>query len=396
MKKIGPAAVVQIVIGAVVLFGLGVVTGQRQAVWRQPPALIKNATQNQPTLADFGLFWEAWNTVSQNYSRSINDQDRLYGAIAGMVAGLNDPFSSFMKPTQAREFNAEISGNFEGIGAELVEREGQLTVVAPLDGSPARLAGLLAGDVIVKIDGQPTPEPIDEAVAKIRGPKGSRVTLTVSRGGKAQDIAITRDRVEIKSVTYIKSDAIGLIRLGQFSATTTQGLDAALRQAERDGVRGLVVDVRNNPGGLLDAAVAVASRFIGPEVNAGVVVIERDKNHKDTQLTVEKDAPVTKRPVVVLVNQGSASAAEIFAGALQDAGRAKIVGETTFGKGSVQSVEPLSDGSNIKITVAEWLTPKGRTIDKHGIVPDIEAKSVDGDAAAGRDSQLERAKEALK
>ncbi|HEY1074766.1 MAG TPA: S41 family peptidase [Patescibacteria group bacterium] len=381
-----------LVVAFLLIFGSGYQLGQRKAVSTGVSAGVQNQDKGKPEKVDFGLFWDAWKVVNDKYVKAPDDQERVYGAIAGMVAGLGDPFSVFMKPSDSTRFSEDISGNFEGIGAELVQKEGYITVVAPLDDSPAQKAGLLAGDIILKIDKTDVPASLEDAVAKIRGKKGTTVTLTVAREGKQRDISITRDQVEVKSVSYSLHNTTAVIKINQFNANTTSLLDEALAKMKQDNATSLVVDLRNNPGGLLNVAVDITSRFIEP----GVVVIERDRDKKEEALST---TPVSSRislPMVILANKGSASASEIFSGALQDAGRAKVVGETTFGKGSVQSVEQLKDGSAIRITIAEWLTPKKREINKQGIKPDVEVKMTEEDVAAKRDPQLDKAFELLK
>jgi carboxyl-terminal processing protease len=379
---------------AIIIFMLGYGTGRAGFVADQKngktvPVISREA--GKPDAIDFSLFWDAWNIVDRQYVREINNQDRLYGSIAGMIAGLGDPFSGFMKPEEAARLSDDLNGNFDGIGAELVQKENLITVVAPIDDSPAKLAGILPGDVIAKIDNQAAPASVEEAVKLIRGKAGTQVTLTILRDGKLKDIAIVRARVEIKNVTYRKDGAIGVIKINQFSDNVPSLLDAALKQAQAEAVTGLVLDLRNDPGGLLDISVQVASRFIDP----GVVVIERDKNKQEISLRTDPAITPTKLPLVVLVNKGSASASEIVAGAIQDALRAKLVGETTFGKGSVQAIEPLPDGSVVRITTAEWLTPKKREINKLGIKPDQEVTLTEEDVTANRDPQLDKAKALL-
>ncbi len=346
----------------------------------------------QPNDVDFSLFWDSWNLVKDKYVKPVDDKERLYGAVAGQVASLGDPYSAFLKPADNDRFTEELSGNFEGIGAELVQKDGMVTVVAPLEGSPAAAAGLQPDDVIVKIDGKDAPASLEEAVKMIRGKKGTQVKLTVARNNNLQDISITRDVIQDKSVTYTKKDTVGIIKVSQFSGNTTQLLDESLEKAKKDGVKSIVLDMRNNPGGLLNVSVELVSRFIEP----GVVVYERGKDGQDVAENTVNVKERTTLPMVVLVNKGSASASEITAGALQDAGRAKIVGEVTFGKGSVQSIEPLKDGSSVKITIAEWLTPKKREINKVGIKPDVEVGLSEDDAKNKRDPQLDKALELLK
>lgn len=392
LKRLSQKQTSTIILAAGLIFCVGFLVGKQSNIGRNPPPSVTNSSKNQPADTDFGLFWEAWNKVSDLYIATPNDQQRVYGAITGMAASLDDPYTLFMPPDETKKFNEEINGNFEGIGAELVMKEGILTVVSPLDNSPATKSGLLAGDMIIKINDEDVTASISESVTKIRGPKGTVVKLTVVRSNKPVELTITRDRVDIKSVVYINKNGIGVIKINQFTGNTIELLDQSLKQAEKDQVKGLVIDVRNDPGGLLDVAVSVTSRFIEP----GIVVIERDKDKKETTLSTDKKTPPTKLPVVVVINKGSASAAEIFAGAIQDYSRGKLVGETSFGKGSVQSVQTLSDGSSLRVTIAEWLTPKKREINKIGIKPDIEVKLSDEDIAGSRDPQLDKALELLK
>ncbi len=396
MKKITPLSKqkTSLVLAFVFIFLAGFASGQYQ-VLRYPTTHqqsgVRNADTKKPDDVDFSLFWDAWKVVQDNYLRPIDNKERVYGAIAGQIASLGDPFSTYLKPQDNNQFNEDLNGNFDGIGAELTLKDNAVTVVAPLQGSPAEKAGLKASDIIVKINDKDAPQALEDAVKQIRGPKGTQVKLSVVREGKLQDITITRDNVEVKSVTYMKKDNLGVVKMNLFSGNTVSLLDDALEQAEKDKVKGIVLDLRNNPGGLLDVAVDATSRFIEP----GVVVVERDKNGKDEELKTTTVKDRTTLPMVMLVNNGSASASEILAGALQDYGRAKIVGETTFGKGSVQALEPLKDGSAVRITIAEWLTPKKRAINKVGIKPDTEVKLTEDDAKAKHDPQMDKAVELL-
>lgn len=385
---------IALIVGFLLVFLMGYSTGKAgYSVHRAGNSLsVVKQSVGQPSDVDFSLFWDSWNLVKDKYVKPVDDKERLYGAIAGQVASLGDPYSAFLKPQENERFTEELSGNFEGIGAELVQKDGFVTVVTPLEGSPAASAGLQPDDIIVKIDDQDVPSSLEEAVKKIRGKKGTKVKLTVSRSNKLQDFTITRDVIQDKSVSYTKKDNVGVIKVSQFSGNTTQLLDESLEKAKNDGVKSIVLDLRNNPGGLLNVSVELVSRFMEP----GVVVYERGKDGQDI---AENTVNVKERntlPMVVLVNKGSASASEITAGALQDAGRAKIVGEVSFGKGSVQSIEPLKDGSSIKVTIAEWLTPKKREINKVGVKPDVEVSLTEDDAKNKRDPQLDKALDLLK
>lgn len=388
---------VAVVLAFFAVFFSGYIVGRLEVVQDPSRAISQNTAiinrdKNKPANTDFSLFWDAWKVIDDRYVKKPNDQDRVHGAIAGMVASLGDPYTMFMKPSENERFSQDISGNFEGIGAELVQKDGYITVVAPLDNSPAQRSGLMAGDIIIKIDDKDAPGTLDEGVKLIRGKKGTEVKLTVVRGGKEKEITIVRDTVEVKSVSYSLKDGIAVVKLNQFSANTTEQLDEILKKVSADKPKGLVLDLRNNPGGLLDKAITITSHFIEP----GSVVIERDKDGKETVLRTEAVANRVTLPMVVLINKGSASASEILAGAIQDAERAQLVGETSFGKGSVQTIENLKDGSAVRVTIAEWLTPKKREINKVGITPDITVGLSEEDVAAGRDPQLDKALELLK
>lgn len=373
--------VATMIVALLLVFGGGYTLGQRHAV-----------LSNTGDQVDMSLFWDAWNLVDENYVEKPSTQDRIYGAISGMIAGLGDPFSMFLKPEEANQFSDDINGNFEGIGAQLEYKDSMVTVVAPLEASPAEQAGIKAGDIIVKIDDQDAPTNLPEAVKKIRGTAGTSVKLTIFRGGELKDYTITRAKVDIASVSYKLQGATGIIKINQFNANTATQLDAAIAKLKTDSAKAVVIDLRNNPGGLLDEAIELTSRFI-PK---GVVVIQKDRNGHELEMATSSVTNHVDIPLVVLVNKGSASASEIMAGAIQDTGRGKIVGETTYGKGSVQTIERLKDGSAVRVTVAEWLTPKKRKINKVGVKPDVEVALTEADSQADRDPQLDKALELLK
>ncbi len=353
----------------------------------------KNVGQrNAGDEVDMSLFWDAWDLVDKNYVKAPSEQDRIYGAISGMIAGLGDPFSMFLKPEEATQFSDDINGNFEGIGAQLEYKDNAVTIVAPLESSPAEKIGLKAGDIIVKIDDQDAPTNLPESVKKIRGTAGTNVKLTIFRAGELKEFTITRAKVDVASATYKLTGTTGIIKINQFNANTTEQLDAAIAKLKADNAKSLVIDLRNNPGGLLEGAIELTSRFIEP----GIVVIQKDRNGHELAMPTVSVTNHVDLPLVVLVNKGSASASEIMAGAIQDSGRGKIVGATTYGKGSVQTIERLKDGSAVRVTVAEWLTPKKREINKVGVKPDVEVELTDADAAAQRDPQLTKALELLK
>jgi len=350
----------------------------------------------KPDGVNFDLLWQAWNVVHKDFAGKIDDQRLVYGAVRGMVAGLNDPYTVFFDPDEAKRFAEDVEGKFFGIGIEIGIRNKMLTVITPLDESPASKAGLKSGDAIVKIDDKDTSEmTLPDAVSRIRGARGTTVKLTIlpKDGNELKELTITRDLIQVKSVKYeVKPDNIGYVRITQFSDDTTDLTSKALQDLKSKNVRGVILDLRNNPGGYLQSAQEVASMLI----SHGVVVSEQGKDGQKHDLYTVADPIMPDTPLVVLVNSGSASAAEIVAGAIQDRGRGKLVGEKTFGKGSVQNVKDLPGGSSLKVTIAEWITPNNRHINGQGIPPDIEIKLSTDDAKNDHDPQLDKAIELLK
>ncbi len=345
---------------------------------------------------DFHLFWEVWNKLKSQYvdKDKLSDKKLFYGALKGMVAAVGDPYTVFMNPQLAHEFKDDLAGTFEGIGAEIGIKNDILTIIAPLPDMPAEKAGLRAGDKVYAIDGQSTAGiSIDEAVRKIRGPKGSKVTLTIYRQGfdQTKDITITRGTIVVKSVRTerLKPDGreIFKIKITNFNDDTLDLFNRAVHDILALNPDGIILDLRNNPGGYLDTAIEVASEWI----EDGTVVIEQFSPENKNEYLARGRARLKTYKTVVLVNRGSASASEIVAGALQDHGRAIIVGEQTFGKGSVQTLDSLEDGSSLKITVAKWLTPSGRCINEKGITPDVTVEYTKEDYNNDRDPQLEMA-----
>jgi carboxyl-terminal processing protease len=341
---------------------------------------------------DFGLFWDVASKLQEKYFGTINAQDMLYGSIKGLVAAIGDPYTIFADPKENQEFFDTLNGSYEGIGVELDVVDGALVVVAPLKGSPAEAAGLKSLDQVVAIDGESVlGMTFAQVLSKVKGPSGTQVTLTVERLGVKEPIVlkITRQTIKRESVSVeIDSKKIAVIRISRFANDTDAGFNTAVNKVIADGAKGIVLDLRNNPGGFLDAGVAVANEFL----KTGVIVEERMKSGEKTNFSTDGSGRLTDIPMVVLVNQGSASAAEIVAGALQDHGRAKVVGETTYGKGSVQEVEDFPDGSALRVTVAKWYTPNGRSISDEGIKPDKEVKLTEKETT---DVQMEEAKKLL-
>lgn len=345
---------------------------------------------------DFDLFWEVWDSLKDNYvdSKELSEKKMFYGALRGLVASVGDPYTVFMDPKLSQDFADDMAGTFEGIGAEIGIKEDVLTIVAPLPDMPAEKAGLKAGDKVLAINGTSTMGiSIDEAVSRIRGPKDTTVTLSIKREGEdLQDISIVRGAIVVKSVrTEMREDEIFNIKVTNYNNDTRDLFNAAIREALENNPNGIILDLRNNPGGYLDTAIEMASEWI----EDGLVVVEQYSEDNKKEHYARGRARLKDVPTVVLVNQGSASASEIVAGALQDHGQAKVVGMQTFGKGSVQTLSHFEDGSSIKVTVAKWLTPDGRSINDDGIAPDFEVDLSLEDYNSNKDPQLDKAIEIL-
>ena len=348
--------------------------------------------------ADFAAFYEAWDIVADQYDGALPPTDELMeSAIAGSLEALGDDYTRYVSPEVAERTRQDMGGAVEGIGAMVQENdEGLFEIVRPIDGQPADLAGLQAGDVIVEVDGQSVLEiDFDEVILMVRGPAGTTVNLKVMREGEEEplEFSIVRARFEVAVVEYemlpaemTGGAAIGYIRLTEFGATAEEKLLEALAAILAQQPAGLVFDLRDNPGGYLDQSVAVADAFLP----AGVALFERNIRVLDQTFTTDDGDAAEEIPLVVLVNAGSASASEIVAGAIQDRDRAVLVGETTFGKGSVQQIHTLADGGELRVTVARWYTPDNHTIQDEGITPDIEVETPE-DLGGPEDSQLVRA-----
>ncbi|MEH2163679.1 MAG: S41 family peptidase [Nostoc sp.] len=323
---------------------------------------------------DVSFNHQDWKAIRQQYlSRSYSSKKEAYGAIQEMVGKLGDRYTEFFDPQEFKALNSDISGNLSGVGLELAENEKTkaLTVVAPIEGTPAFKAGILPGDLIVQINGDITQGmKIEDAVKRIIGPAGTKVVLTIQRGSQSQTFKLTRANIAIHPVTYntqtTPAGKIGYIRLPEFTETAPAQMHQAIEALEKQQVQGYVLDLRSDPGGLLDASLQIASMWL--KQGAIVSLVNRDQV-KDSYNA--SGHPLTNKPLVILVDKGSASASEILSGALQDDNRARLVGTRTFGKGLVQAVEPLDDGSGLKLTIAKYYTPKGRDINHVGIAPDI-------------------------
>lgn len=370
------------------------------------------------TRVDFSPMWTVLEKIESSYydKTKIDAQKLLNGAVSGMVESLEDPYTVYLPPAQNDDFKQGMAGKFEGIGAELGMNGKQIIIVAPLTGSPAEKAGVKPGDSILKVNDQVTfGWTLAQAVEKIRGPKGTDVTLLITHKGeeKTQEVKITRDTITVKSVTsWIKSvkdvegikitDAlkpaankkVAYIRLSQFGDNTNQewvgianDIDLAIRRDP--SITGVILDVRNNPGGYLTDAVFIASEF----VSSGTIVMQDDGTNQRVKMDVSRKGLLTEVPIVVLINRGSASASEIVAGALSDHKRATLLGETSFGKGTIQQAEDLGDGAGLHITIAKWLTPNGTWVHEKGLTPDVQVAVDTKDQS--HDTQLEKAVEEL-
>lgn len=371
-------------------------------VKKNPPAInILNKEPKEQTV-DFGIFWQVWDTLNTNHiDRPLDAQKLIYGAVSGMVASVGDDYTSFFPPTQNTVIKSTLSGAYEGIGAELGFRykgnEKQLIIISPLDGSPAQKAGILPGDSILGVDGESTVGvELSTAVSKIRGASGTEVTLKIQRdGNEPKDIKIVRGQIVAKSVSWKDlGDGVGYIRLSRFGDNTIEDWSTAITQltTQMPNLKGVVLDVRGNPGGYLTAAVYVASEFIP----SGTVLYQESADGSLMEEDVVRPGLLTKIPVVVLIDDGSASASEIVSAALRDSGRAKLVGIKSFGKGTVQSSVDFKDGSSLHVTVAKWLTPKKEWVHKVGITPDVVVERTEEDVLNGKDPQLDKAKEMVK
>lgn len=399
--KIRAQKLVKIVVFLFVITGfyfLGYFVGNKNLEFKEnfKPKII-NTDLGKPKDVDFSTFWTAWNIVKEKYVGDFDTQKMVYGAIKGMMDSLGDPYSQFMEPESNKMLLEDLSGQIQGIGAEITEKDGKIIIISPLADSPAEKSGLKAKDEIMEIDGEiATGMDLNTAISKIRGKAGTEVTLLIKREGSEQPIkfVIKRARITIKSVEYKMLDnKIGYIKISQFGEDTSLLAQEAARNLNSEKPKSIILDMRGNPGGYLDAAVDVSSLFM----DRGVVVKEKYRDGKMEDLNTTIEGVLKGYKIIVLIDEGSASASEIVAGALKDSRGATIIGKKSFGKGSVQELEELKNNSSLRITVAKWLTPKGTAIDKEGISPDIEVNLSDEDISNNIDPQLNKAiEEALK
>lgn len=387
---------------AVLLVSLAFFSGFGTAYLSQPTALGPQTAEAAPVATSseqppaFRVFWEAWRILERQFYRETpSDDARTYGAIRGLVESFDDPHTVFQDPKQSQLERTELQGEFEGIGAQVSMEDGNLTVVAPIKGSPAEAAGVKAGDIIIGVDGEPiTGMSLMDAVLVIRGPRGTPVTLEIKRPGEPGTLTITvvRERIQIDTVTFrMLEDDIGYVELALFSQDAIRELREALKAVKDEGAKRLILDLRNNPGGFLQSALDVSDEFL----KDGVIAYEVKGDGTEQVFRATKQGLAEDLPLVVLINQGSASASEIVAAAVQENGRGTLVGTETFGKGSVQLTFTLSDGSTLHVTIAQWLTPERVQLTDNPLQPDINVDVAEGQAQAGEDPQLERAIEFL-
>lgn len=392
-----------VVILIFIFFIIGILIGQGGNIYLYSNNNTNNVskTNSTSTQQKNGLNDSKYNNIldllkSKYYDPSkIDDTKAFDGALSGMVSSVGDPYTVYFDKESTASFNEEMSGSFSGIGAEIGIKDGSLTVVAPLKDTPAEKAGIMSGDIILKINDEDTQGmSSDTAVSKIRGDKGTSVKLTIYRPSdkSTKELTVIRDEIVIQSVEYEKKGNIAIITMTSFNDTTSSKFKEVSNEILNDkDIKSIILDLRNNPGGYLNTAIDVASYWI----RSGVVVQEKDKNDQVVKHNAIGNPIFENYPTVVLINQGSASASEILSGALKDYKKATLVGKKTFGKGSVQEYQELGDGTAIKITVAEWLTPSNININKNGIDPDIDIDYTEKDFEKNIDPQLNKAIEIL-
>lgn len=392
---------------AVLLFGVGYKLGEGKS------ALLQlNTSSAQKKNINFDMFWKVWDTLEKKYvdQKKLDEKKMYYGAIKGMVSSIEDPYTFFLTPTENKQSKDDLGGRFEGIGAQLGLKNNRIVVVAPLKNSPAEKAGLRAGDVIVKVDSKSTAGMLlTQVVSQVRGDKGTKVLLTIDREGREFEVSVVRDTIQVESVEISLNESSGsctencgrvaYLKLNQFGDSTVDEWERKVEEinaAWNSGkVKGLVLDLRDNPGGYLESSVYLAGEFLK---QGDLVVKQESTTYENKDYYVTRGGSLLSIPLVVLINKGSASAAEILAGALRDHKRAQLVGEKSFGKGSVQEALDLGDGMGLHVTVAKWVLPKGEWINGKGIEPEIKLENTipEGNTMSRElDKQLDKAIERL-
>ena len=359
---------------------------------------VADITPGSDVSADFGIFWQAWSKIKQDYlhGKDLKEEDMVYAAIKGLAENIGDPYTTFFSPEDAKKFGEDVDGKFGGIGAELSDQNGSVVVVAPLENTPASRAGIKAKDIIIKVDdidmyGKTT----EEAVKIIRGEPNTKVKLIIAREGLdgPLEVELTREIIEIPNIKWrMEGDRILYLKLQSFSQTAPYSFYKTVIEASENNPRGMVLDLRNDPGGYLEVAVNIAGWFVD---KGEVVVRERYASGEETVYRSYGNEALKDLPIVVLVNGGTASASEILAGAMRDHNGTELVGTQTFGKGTVQTLEELKDGSMLKITIANWMTPNGTVLEGEGLSVDHEIENTESDAENGRDAELEKALEII-
>jgi len=385
-------------IAAVALAGSGFWFGWTQGTNHPKNIIVQGATNISSTVADapadFSVFWQAWQDINDFYLRtpSTTNETKLQGSVAGLINSLGDPYSEYFSPQDNQQFQQNITGDFGGIGAELgANNQGIVVVISPIKGTPAERAGLKPEDQIIAVNGTSTEGmTVDQVVNMIRGPENTPVTLSIMRQGftKPQDFKIVRTNIQVPTVDFEMKGNVAHISLHEFTQDANELFYQALVKAVNANAQGIVLDLRDDPGGYLEVAVNLAGYFLKPNT---LVVKEVGRTVPEQDFKSTGDGALSNMPLVVLVNGGSASASEILAGALHDDRGVKLVGEKSFGKGTVQELEQLPDGSAIKLTVAHWVMPSGRILDHDGLVPDFPVTISDAQIKAGQDPQLAKA-----
>ncbi|KKQ24762.1 MAG: carboxyl-terminal protease, carboxyl-terminal processing protease [Candidatus Roizmanbacteria bacterium GW2011_GWC1_37_12] len=361
----------------VIIFGGGYRLGQYQTLSKFSSQTTSN--NKAVPVTDFSLFWNVWSILDEKFvdKKKLDSKKMFYGAIKGMVAALEDPYTFFLTPEENAQSKDDLSGKFEGIGAQLGLKDGRVVVIAPLKNSPAEKSGVRAGDFINEVDGQKTTGwTLPQAVSKIRGTKGTKVKLTLERNEKEFELTIVRDQIIVSSVELSFEKNLAILKLNQFGENTNSEWDKAVEEIKdrwsKKEIKGMVLDLRDNPGGYLESSVYLTSEFL----SRGKLIVKQESTvNPYRDYLVERDGQLVDIPLSILINKGSASASEILAGSLRDHKRAKLIGEKSFGKGSVQEALDLKSGAGLHITIAKWILPKGDWINSKGIEPNIKVEN---------------------